>query len=172
MEKDMNAIDKACDAVHSIIPGLPTTFSLEVEDIIDRSKTDIPCHLGQFAITCVLIAPPPLMVSFNEMFERGWRPNAGRPDAYYRYIDDVCLGISLEGNLWMIEATCPGRPAAVLALGSALVVTRNPMAATQLAELCNPEPPRHSSLQWGPYWAHAPTSDSVSAKRTGSFRRR
>ena len=168
----MTAIDKTCDAVHSVVPGLPTTFSLEVEDIIDRSKTDIPCHLGQFAITCVLIVPAPLIVSFNEMFERGWRPNAGRSDAYYRYIDDAWLGISLEGRLWMIEKTYPGRPAAVLALGSALVVTRNPMAATQLAEFCNPEPPRHSSLQWGPYWDHASTSDSVSAKRTGSFRRR
>lgn len=168
----MTTTDKIRDAVHSVVPGLPTTFSLKVSDIIDRSKTDIPCHVGQFANTCVLIAPAPLLISFGGMFQRGWLVNLGLPDAYYLYIDDdVRLGITLEGDLWMIEATCPGRPAVVLALGSSLVVTRNPMAAAQLAELCSPEPPRHSSLQWGPYWDHAPTSDSVSAKRTGSFRR-
>jgi hypothetical protein len=82
------------------------------------------------------------------MFERGWRPNLGRPDAYYRYIDGAELHISLEGELWVIERVWP---AAVLALGSGLVVTRNPMAAAQLAELNNPEPPPHSSLRWGPY---------------------
>jgi hypothetical protein len=172
MEQDMTTVDKTFDAVHSIVPGLPSTFSLEVEDIIDRSKTDIPCHLGQFAITCVLLVPAPLIMSFNGMFARGWRQNAGRPDAYERQTDETWLGISLEGDLWMIEKTYPGRPAAVLALGSGLVVTRNPMAAAQLAELCNPEPPRHSPLQWGPYWDDAPAPDSVSAKRTGSFRRR
>jgi len=161
----MTTTDKIREVVRSIVPGLPTTFSLEVEDITDRSKTEIPCFLGQFAVTCVLIAPAPLLISFGGMFERGWLVNLGLPDAYYRYINnDVRLGITLEGDLWMIAATCSGRPAMVLALGSSLVVTRSPMAAALLAELCSPEPPRHSSLRWGPYWGDAPISDSVSAR--------
>ena len=68
MEQDMTAIDKTCDAVYNIVPGLPSTFSLEVEDIIDRSETDIPCHLGQFAIVCVVMAPAPRLIGFNAMF--------------------------------------------------------------------------------------------------------
>jgi hypothetical protein len=172
MEVRMTTTDKIRDAVHSVIPGLPTTLSLEVEDIIDRSKTDIPCFLGQFAVTCVLIAPAPLLISFGGMFESEWLESLGRRDAYYRYIDEVWLGISLAGDLWTIESVKHGRPAAILAFGSSLVVTRTPMAAAQLAELCAPEPPRYSSLRWGPYWGDAPISDSVSAKRTGHFHRR
>jgi hypothetical protein len=168
----MTTTDNTCDAVPNIVPGFPSTFSLAIEDIIDRSETDIPCHWAQFATACVLTAPAPLMISWDEMFQRGWIVNSGRPDAYYRYIGDAWLGISLEGRLWMIEKTYPGRPAAVLALGSCLVVTHSPMAAAQLAELCNPEPPRHLPLRWGPYWEHVPSSDSVSVKRTKNFLRR
>jgi hypothetical protein len=140
--------DRICDPIHSIIPE----FSQPVEDVINRSETDIPCHLGQFATVCVLIVPAPLTISFNGMFERGWLPNLGRPNAYYRDIDEAQLGISLEGQFWMIERVYPDRPPAVLALGSGLVVTRNPMAAAQLAELNNLEPPQCSPLRWGPYW--------------------
>lgn len=168
----MTAIDKTCNAVHSIVPGLPTTLSLGVEDIIDRSKTDIPCYLGQLAISCVLIAPSPLMISFGGMFERGWRENLGRADTFYRYFDDTWLGVSLEGDLWLIEKTCPDRPAAVLTLGSSLVVTGNPMAAVQLAELCHPAAPLHSSLRWGPYWDHAPTSGPAFTRKAEGFRQR
>ena len=147
----MTAIDKTSDAVQCTASELPSAFSLQPEDAINRSETNIPCDTGRFATSCILIAPVPLVISYNEMFERGWRPNAGRPDAYYRYIDDAWLGISLEGRLWRIERVYRGRPAAVLALGSALVVTRNPMAAAQLAETCNPEPPASSRMKWRPY---------------------
>ena len=148
----MTAIDKTCDAVHCIAPEPPSAFSLQVDDVINRSETDIPCNWGRFAIACVLIAPTPLMISFSEMlFKHGWEPNAGRLNAYCRYIDDAWLGISSEGGLWMIESVYPGRPAAVLALGCGLVVTRSPMAAAQLAESCNPEPPPYLPLQWGLY---------------------
>jgi hypothetical protein len=152
MEQDMTEIDKTCDAVHSIGPDLSRVCSLQVVDVINRSETDIPYLGGEFASSFVVIAPAPLVISFNEMFERGWESNAGVSNGYCRYIGETWLGISLEGELWVIERVCRGRPAAVLALGSGLVATRNPMAAAQLAELNNPEPPRYSSLRWGSYW--------------------
>jgi hypothetical protein len=172
MEQNMTTVDKTFDAVHSIVPGLPSTFSLEVEDIIDRSKTDNPYNGGQSAIAFVMLVPVPLYMTLNRMFAHGWRPNAGRPDAYELQTDETWLGISLEGDLWMIEKNCPGRPGAVLAFGSGLVVTRERTAAAQLAELCNPEPPPASPLKWGPFWDDAPTSGSISANRAASFRRR
>ena len=132
--------------------GLTQPVCLQTLDVRDRAAYGPPEFVAPWAKTCLLVRPSPLTVSYIGLFETGWMPSAGRPDAYGLYVGDMLIYVGLEDGVWMIEASFPESRKAplVLALGCSLVVTESPQAAAQIAKLCIPEPV--SPLQWLPYW--------------------
>jgi hypothetical protein len=140
-----------------LIAGHPLAIpalSLRVDNIINRSDTEIPDDWGPFAIAAAIVEPAPTMEE-HERFKYGWRESPSPIDQVYcRCIGSVYVYISKHGDLWIIEATdqekVPRQPK-ILAIGCALAVCRSATAAAQLAMLCYPEPPAGTGLHWGPY---------------------
>lgn len=140
--------NSAATKMRPVAPAGP----LQITGILDRATHGPDSHVAPLAKACVVVDPIQLTQSYPGLFNSGWKPTA-RDDAYGLYVDDTLVTISLEhGMAWVIEATYPvtGRHPAVLGVGCALVVTRSPMAAAQLAKLCTPTPV--PPFEWIPYW--------------------
>ena len=138
-----------------------TISGFTVLNIIDRSEIEIFDLVAPFAKCGVVVEPTALTESFSGILTSGWEENAGRYDSYGRYFGERLVFVSMEGKYWITEISYPTSTTLpkILALGSGLVVTRNPMAAVQLAKACvevGPPPP----LRWGPYWGAADSQDA------------
>jgi hypothetical protein len=119
---------------------LPPASAFKVVNICDRTELEISDCLAPFATCAVVVEPMHLTESWVGMFTSGgWGVNAGVLNCYNRWFDEALVEISLQGKYWIIEVSYPfsrACPPALLGFGRGLAVTRNPMAAVQLAKAC------------------------------------
>ena len=85
-----------------LIAGHPLAIpalSLRVDNIINRSDTEIPDDWGPFAIAAAIVEPAPTMEE-HERFKYGWRESPSPIDQVYcRRIGSVDVYISKHGDL-------------------------------------------------------------------------
>jgi hypothetical protein len=135
---------------------LPPASAFKVVNICDRTELEISDCLAPFATCAVVVEPVHLSESWVGMFTSGgWGVNAGVLDSYGRWFDEALVEISLIGKYWIIEVSYPFStyrcPPKLLGFGCGLSVTRNPMAAVQLAKACMNCRGPLSPFHWGRY---------------------
>jgi hypothetical protein len=99
-------------------------------------------------------APPE---SRAQLLGRGWRPNLGIANCYYRYVGRACLWVAKHAHGWVIELTHPsdtdarvGPRILTTCLGDMPVLCPTLSTAVQFAEASYPRP--YASLQLSTIW--------------------
>ena len=138
------------------IDGMPPASAFKVVNIYDRTELEISDCLAPFATCAVVVKPVHLSESWVGMFTSGgWGVTAGVLDSYGRWFDEALVEISLVGKYWIIEVSYPFLkyrcPPKLLGFGCGLALTRNPMAAVQLAKTYMAAGEASSSFHWGRY---------------------